>query len=374
VADNIELNSGSGGATIRTDDDGSFHWQYVKLAFGADNTQTIVSASNPIPVDMYAGGSATALGGGVEAGALLVTIASDSTGVLSVDDNGGSLTVDNAALSVTGGGTEASALRVTLANDSTGVVSIDDNSGSLTVDNGGTFAVQVDAALPAGTNPIGKLAANSGVDIGDVDVLTLPSNTFVAEDGALGLGVLLQGDDGTDRKNINVDSTTGDVQVDVTNTVTVDATGQGDIPITLDGEAVTANLGATDNAVLDSIDAAVNEQPSSHYRNIDANAESEIKGSAGTLYWLHVVNLTAAVAYVHLYDQVAASVTPGTTTPNYTFPVPTAGDTNGAGFTIQLGARGTAFANGITMVVTTTTDGSTGDPGTNGVMVNGGYA
>jgi len=33
-------------------------------------------------------------------------------------------------------------------------------------------------ALPAGTNAIGKLAANSGVDIGDVDVTTLPSVHF----------------------------------------------------------------------------------------------------------------------------------------------------------------------------------------------------
>lgn len=31
------------------------------------------------------------------------------------------------------------------------------------------------AATPAGTNAIGKLAANSGVDIGDVDVLSLPT-------------------------------------------------------------------------------------------------------------------------------------------------------------------------------------------------------
>ncbi len=40
------------------------------------------------------GGAAVPLGGGTEATALRVTIASDSTGVLSVDDNGGSLTVD----------------------------------------------------------------------------------------------------------------------------------------------------------------------------------------------------------------------------------------------------------------------------------------
>lgn len=45
---------------------------------------------------------------------------------------------------VVGGGTEATALRVTIANNSTGVLSVDDNGAALTVDNGGTFAVQVD--------------------------------------------------------------------------------------------------------------------------------------------------------------------------------------------------------------------------------------
>ena len=58
------------------------------------------------------------------------------------------------------------------------------------VTNAGTFATQVSSiaagdnnignvdiasALPAGTNAIGKLAANSGVDIGDVDVTSLPA-------------------------------------------------------------------------------------------------------------------------------------------------------------------------------------------------------
>ena len=39
-----------------------------------------------------------------------------------------------APLNLTGGGTESSALRVTIANDSTGVLSIDDNGGSITID------------------------------------------------------------------------------------------------------------------------------------------------------------------------------------------------------------------------------------------------
>ncbi len=45
--------------------------------------------------------------------------------------------------------------------------------------------VDVVASLPAGTNAIGKLAANSGVDIGDVDVLSLPadSKNYVWKEG-----------------------------------------------------------------------------------------------------------------------------------------------------------------------------------------------
>ena len=100
------------------------------------------------------------VGSGTEAAAMRVTIATDSTGVLSVDDNGGSLTIDNAQLSVVGGGTEAAAMRVTIASDSTGVLSIDDNGGSLTVD--GT----VTANLAAGTNTnemVGDVAHDSPI-------------------------------------------------------------------------------------------------------------------------------------------------------------------------------------------------------------------
>lgn len=109
MADNVVANAGAGGATFRTDDDGTAHWPYTKLAWGADNTQTIVAAG-------------------------------------------------------------------------AGAIPVQDGGNSLTVDNGGTFAVQVSAALPAGNNNIGDvdivtlpaLAAGTN-NIGDVDVLTLPA-------------------------------------------------------------------------------------------------------------------------------------------------------------------------------------------------------
>jgi hypothetical protein len=96
-----------------------------------------------------------------------------------INDSGNSITVDNAALSVVGGGAESTALRVTLANDSTGVVSVDDNGASLTVD--GT----VTANLAAGTNNIGdvdilSIAAGDN-NIGNVDIVSLPASTNTIE-------------------------------------------------------------------------------------------------------------------------------------------------------------------------------------------------
>lgn len=72
-----------------------------------------------------------------------------SGGTFPVTDSGGSLTIDNATLSTTGGGLETGALRVTIASDSTGVLSVDDNGGSLTVD--GTVAATQSGTWNIGT-------------------------------------------------------------------------------------------------------------------------------------------------------------------------------------------------------------------------------
>lgn len=107
-----------------------------------------------------------------------------------VTDNGGSLTVDgtvtanlsatdNAVLdtietntdfgAVTGGGTEAGALRVTVANNSTGVLSVDDNGGSLTVD--GSVSV---SNFPATQTVNGTITANlSATDNAVLDDIAL---------------------------------------------------------------------------------------------------------------------------------------------------------------------------------------------------------
>ncbi len=122
MADNTTLNTGSGGDTLATDDIGGVKYPRSKLVIGADGTNDgDVSAANPLPVK----GTGTA--GTANAGVLTVQGIASMTPV-QIGDNSGSITVDWAGTAPPiGAGVEATALRVTLATDSTGVVSIDDN-------------------------------------------------------------------------------------------------------------------------------------------------------------------------------------------------------------------------------------------------------
>jgi hypothetical protein len=101
------------------------------------------------------------------------------------------------------------------------------NSHAIT--NAGTFAVQVDGSA--------------------LTSLQLIDDMVAADASAYGKGVLIQGDDGTDRRAVLV-GTDGHLQVDVLSSPAVRALTNTDV--------VTAELSSTDNAVLDTIYTAVN--------------------------------------------------------------------------------------------------------------------
>ncbi len=107
------------------------------------------------------------------------------------------------------------------------------------------------------------------------------------------------------------------------------------------------------------------------YKNLDVDeTEDDIKTSAGKLFWLHVMNLASATRYLKVYDNVAASVTVGTTVPVLTYPIPG----NTLGFTIGFGPQGTQFSTGICIAATTgLADNDTGAPGASEIVVNAGY-
>lgn len=110
------------------------------------------------------------------------------------------------------------------------------------------------------------------------------------------------------------------------------------------------------------------------FRSLDLDeTEEEVKATAGMVYLIHAMNMSASPLYLKFYNATAASVVVGTTTPVLTFPVPTSGDVNGAGFVLNI-PQGLQFDTAITVAATTgIADASVGAPGTNELILTLGY-
>ncbi len=221
MPDDVTLNAGGGGDTLAADDIGGVKHQRVKIEHGADGAATDVSTASPLPVNCYIGGTAFVGGAGaVAAGVQRTTLASDDPAVVALqimddwDESNRAMVnpiVGQAGIAAGAGAVGVTVPRTTLASDDPAVVALQiiddwDESNRAMVNpivgqagiaaGSGVDGVTVprvtlatDVALPAGTNAIGKLGANSGVDIGDVDVTsivpgTAATNLGKAEDAA----------------------------------------------------------------------------------------------------------------------------------------------------------------------------------------------
>ena len=246
-----------------------------------------------------------------------------------------------------------------------------------------------DVALPAGTNAIGKLAANSGIDIGDVDVTSVSGNVTVIQGTATNLKTQAEAyqggaavaianplevnlrsstvavatstkqSDGTQKSQI-VDGS-GNVIGSTANKLNI-SDGGTDVKITLDSEAVvlgagtagigklTANSGVTIGAVEIAASQTVgtNEKPDATSTYAPDNATSTayetnrvIKGSAGVLFSVNGYNSKTSSQFIQLHN--ATSLPADTAVPVVTFLV--SGTSN---FSIDFGAKfGRYFSTGI---------------------------
>lgn len=163
-----------------------------------------------------------------------------------------------APLNVTGAGTEIAALRVTLANDSTGLVSVDDNGGSLTVDAPVATPVFVrlsDGAAAIATLPVS--AASLPLPSGASTLAEQQTQTTALQliDDAVytdGVGtpskaIGIAGTDGTNPQIVKTDAA-GELQVDVltmpTTTVTATDLDVRNLVATQDAVVVKADVSA----------------------------------------------------------------------------------------------------------------------------------
>lgn len=275
--------------------------------------------------------------------------------------------------------------------------------------------VQVNTALPTGTNAIGKLTANSGVDIGDVDVLSVvpgtgATNLGKAVDSALGatdtgVAALAVRDDAlatltpadNDYTNLRTNSrgalwVTPDGSIDSTiSGSALTALQKIDDPVLVDDAAFTPATSSVamagfqaDETATDSIDEGdagaarmtldrkqiVNVQPhtagglstfmasGSDGSSILVATAQAVKASAGMLYGYYLYNPEAAVTFVHFYNTAAASVTVGTTNPQMTLAIPAGSAAN------LMSAIGIVFSNAGWSIAATTTAGGNTAPAT----------
>lgn len=288
------------------------------------------------------------VGGGTETGALRVTIANNSTGVLSIDDNGGSITVDGtvavtgtfwqatqpvsiaASVAVTGPLTDTQ-LRATAVPVS--IASVPSHA----VTNAGTFAVQVSSSLPTGSNTIGavNIAAAQTLatvtTVGTVTTCNLASDD--THDGVAGSSVVMNG------------GYAYGIAVSDNTLPTVSAnTDAARLLTNKNGALAMVNLPESCKAYA----------PSNATTTAYANS-LVVKSSPGTLYMVTGYNSSNSDQFIQIHD--ASSLPSDGATPKIIFFVPSKNN-----FSFDLGQYGRFFDVGI--VICTSSTGSTKAIGT----------
>lgn len=141
-------------------------------------------------------------------------------------------------------GTSKGALFMAAATPTDGSVNAND-IGAVAMTTDRKLHVSVQDALPAGTNAIGKLAANSGVDIGDVDVTSIAAGT----NNIGNVGLIGRTSGGmTIFKSIDIDETEEDVKTSAGQVFSISAFNHTAAPIYLkfyNATAANVTVGST---------------------------------------------------------------------------------------------------------------------------------
>ena len=149
-------------------------------------------------------------------GANVQAIKTDAAGDLQIDISsitpGTGATDLGKAIQSAQGTTDTGVAALVVRNDTLAdLAGSDHDYAPLQVNASGALYTSLATALPAGSNAIGKLAANSGVDIGDVDVTSLPA--LPAGTNSIGTVILGAGTAAFGKLSANSGVDIGDVDV-----------------------------------------------------------------------------------------------------------------------------------------------------------------
>jgi hypothetical protein len=356
LADNVELDPGTGGAIVSTEEVTNLnggaasaqHIQRMLLAFRtADGTAVDLpgDAANGLDVDV----TRSALPTGASTSANQTTIIGHLDGVE------GLLTTIDADTSTLAGavsGSEMQADVLTVPADPFGVNADAAATAGSTGSMQAKFRLmtsQLDAIKTA-VETLDNTVAGSELQ---VDVITIPSHavtnagTFAVQD--------------SEKLADDAAFTVGTTKVQpagyLADQASTDSVNEGDVGaarITLDRKQIVTLAPSADTEGL------------TIFRSLDLDeTEEAVKASAGKLYGWYLYNDGAAEVYVKFYNDTTANVTVGTTTPVLTVPVPA-----GAAANVEF-TNGIPFSAAITAAATTgVADADTAAPAANQVVAN----
>lgn len=214
-------------------------------------------------------------------------------------------------------------------------------------DSSGNLKVNVNAALAAGTNAIGKLAANSGVDIGDVDVTSVSGTVTTtgnktnnnAAPGATNVGVLpcianASTPSWTEGNLVGCSvALDGSMRVSVANGSATDANSYA---IITPMATATATGAALECAILSA--ASTNS--------------TNCKNAAGNFYGFDIINTTTTTYYLRLYNTSSAPTCSSSSGFIRSIPIPPAAASGQAGGVVRISPLPVNYATGISYCLT----------------------
>jgi hypothetical protein len=404
MADNTQLNTGTGGDTIRDKDRAGVKTQVVGLDINPAGSEVLGTgdATNGLDVDVTrvqgtvtVAGTVTAnLAAGANAvGSVIVSAApgqAADNGVLpAVCDvvagyDGTNVQVVktdvNGIVQVAQNGTSTVSGTVT-ANAGTGPFPVSDNSGSLTVD--APVATPVFARLSDGTAALTTTSGRLSVDASGVAVPITDNSGSLTVDNAGTFAVQIAANSSVNQSQVagtTVDTNSG-VKSAGTQRVVI-ATDQPQLTnaLKVDPSAVTSPVSlstlpalTTGSAVVGNVGLAPQTSGGLTTGTLISAASTNgtsLKASAGQLFFIQATNINAAVRYLKFYNKASAP-TVGTDVPVLTFAVP--GNAAGAGFLVEV-TNGLVFSTGIAFALTTgSSTADTGAVAASDLIVNLGY-
>lgn len=188
----VSVSNAGGGSAVNIQDGGN--------TITVDGSVSVSNAGGGSAVNIQDGGNTITVDGSVTASCTGTVTANAGTNLNTSAlalEGGGNLAAAATSLAVMDDWDDTDRCKV---NTIAGQVGVQGGSGTVTALTQ-RVVLATDVALPAGSNAIGKLAANSGIDIGDVDVLSMPS---VAQATAANLNAQVVGNvahDGADSGN-----------------------------------------------------------------------------------------------------------------------------------------------------------------------------